>query len=183
MKNSSIAAAPARRQVNALELLAREHAAIKRLFRDYTQLLTQAPDHERKADAVCGMCFALSSCLQIEDELFYPAARAALGNGVLMDHALLDHGAGKRLIAELDEMEPVDDGFDAAVSQLMAYGVLHMQKVQEDVFPKVLLAGLDTAALGRQIAECQRSLKSGVPVIGVARPAHTPRPGGRFAAP
>jgi hypothetical protein len=182
MKTSSTAAAPARRQVDALDLLAREHAAIKRLFRDYTQLLTQAPDHERKADAVCGMCCALSSCLQIEDELFYPAARAALGNCVLMDHALLDHGTGQRLIAELDEMEPADDGFDAAVSQLTAYVVLHMQKVQDDVFPKVLLAGLDTAALGRQIAARQRSLKSDVTLTGVARPTRASHPAGQLAA-
>jgi hypothetical protein len=174
-KGCGAATAPHSRPIDGLDLLAREHATIKRLFCDYERVLAHSGDHESRANAVCGICFALSHCLQVEDEVFYPAARAALGAGVLMDHALLDHRAGKQLIAVLDELEPEDAGFDDAVVQLSAYVTLLMQKVEDDVFPRVLRAGLDTTVLGRQITARQRALRADVTRVGHGYPAHAPR--------
>jgi Hemerythrin HHE cation binding domain len=175
VRGSNAATAPHSRPIDGLDLLAREHATIKRLFCDYERVLARSADHERRADAVCRICFALAGCLQVEDEVFYPAARAALGAGVLMDHALLDHRAGKKLMAVLDELEPDEEGFDDAMVQLNAYVTLHMQKVEDDVFPRVLLAGLDTTLLGQKIAARQRVVRADVTRAGLAHPAHAPR--------
>ena len=155
------------RQHDALDLLRRDHEAIKHLFEDYERLVKRRADLERKAEVVGRLCFTLSLHFQIEEEIFYPAARAALGDEAWIAHALDDHGGGKELIARLDEMEPGDADFDATVAVLSAYIVPHMNEEQDAVFQKVQQAGLDTAALGRRMAQRQKALTEDVTRIGL----------------
>ena len=155
------------REHDALVLLARDHDAIRELFREYHQLMKRQGDHDRKAEVVGEICMELSIHLQIEEEIFHPAVRTSLGPDALMADAVCEHVDAKELIATLDELEPGDAGYDTTVVSLCACVVPHMNEEQEDVFPKVRMAGLDTAALGRQLAQRQKTLHEDVTRVGL----------------
>jgi hemerythrin superfamily protein len=155
------------REIDALDLLTRDHDAIKQLFRDYERLIRRHGDDDSKAEIVGQICCRLSIHAQIEEEIFYPAVRAAIGRSGSANHAVCDDGGGKELIAKLDEMEPDDADYDATVAVLSACVLPHMNNEQEQLFPKVRTAGLDTAALGRQLAQCRKALHEDVTRIGL----------------
>jgi hypothetical protein len=62
------------------------------------------------------------------------------------------------LAARLDRMALDDPDFDATVAVLEAYLVAHMQEVEDEIFPRLKQAGLDTTALGAQIARRLQAL-------------------------
>lgn len=155
------------RDIDALDLLRRDHDAIKQLFLDYQKLLGRHGSDDDKGEIVGRVCFEWCIHLQIEEEIFYPRARAALGPSEQIEHALRDHGGSRDLIALLDEMEPGDADFDATVAVLGAYVVPHIDEEQQDIFPLLLRAGLDTAALGRQMAQHRKALLEDVTRIGL----------------
>ena len=155
------------REIDALDLLAHDHHSIERLFHDYERLARRQGEHERKGELVGQLCFRLSIHIQIEEDIFYPAARAAIGPDATLDHALRDHGGAKELIARLDEMEPGDADYDATVAVLSAYILPHMNEEQDDIFPKLRSAGLDTQVLGRKLALRQKALHEDVTRIGL----------------
>ena len=103
----------------------------------------------------------------LEEEIFYPAVRAATGSTVLADHSLCDHAYAKDLIAQIDEMAPGDARYDALVVALCAHVVPHMNEEQAGVFQFVRQAGLDTATLGRQMAQRQKTLREDVTLFGL----------------
>jgi Hemerythrin HHE cation binding domain len=159
------------RKLDALDLLTRDHDAIKQLFWDYERLKRSSGEPDLKAEIVGRICFGLSIHAQIEEELFYPAVRAAIGQDTWAGHAARDHAACNDLIAELDEMEPGDGGYDATVAALCARTVRHMDDEQAHLFAKVRSAGLDTAALRRQLIERRKALHEDVTRIGLPSPA------------
>jgi len=166
------------REIDALDLLAHDHHSIERLFHDYERLARRQGEHERKGELVGQLCFRLSIHIQIEEDIFYPAARAAIGSDATLAHALCDHGGAKELIARLDEMEPGDDDYDATVAVLNAYILAHMAEEQDVIFPKLRSAGLDMQALGRRLAERQKALHQDVTRIGLPlSPAGRREPG------
>lgn len=159
------------RDHDALDLLRRDHEAIKHLFDAYERLVRRRADPERKATVVGRLCCALSLHLQVEEEVFYPAARAVLAKAAVTFRALDDHDDAKALIARLDEMEAGDAGFDTTVAALGACIVPHMNEEQDTVFQAVQQAGLDTAALGRRLAQRQKLLREDVTRIGLPHSA------------
>jgi hemerythrin-like domain-containing protein len=155
------------RKVDALDLLAREHDAIRQLFREYERLIARRGDGECKAEIVGEVCLLLSIHAQIEEEILYPAVCIVLGLDDVVDRALGEHNRANELIAKLDEMEPGDDDYDATVAVLGAHVTQHMHEEQEDMFPKLRLRGLDTAAMGRQMVQRRRALHDNVSLVGL----------------
>jgi len=161
---------PACREVDAIDLLRRDHHAIKRLFVDHQRAIRRGGDPEIRAEIVGRICFRWCLHLQIEDEIFYPAARLALGTDALIGHALMDHTGSRELVARLDEMEIGDTDHDATVAVLCAYIVLHMDEEELAIFPRLRDSGLDTLALGRLMAQRQRTLHRDITRIGLSSP-------------
>ena len=157
------------REHDALDLLTRDHDAIKRQFQAYERLLSRGCGGELKAALVGRLCFGLSLHFQIEEDLFYPAVSEAIGAEAALAHSQKDRLGCRELIARLDEMEPGDADFDATVAVLAAYVVPHMDEEQSEIFERVRQAGLDTLALGRRMAQRQRVLCDDVTQIGTAR--------------
>jgi len=63
------------------------------------------------------ICTALTVHAQIEEEIFYPAAREALGDEGedLLNEAKVEHNSLKELIGHIEGSSPEDELFDAHV--------------------------------------------------------------------
>lgn len=81
------------------------------------------------------ICNELKVHTQIEEEIFYPAVAAVLPKEKdLLDEAEVEHQGAKRLIAELDAMQPDDDLFDAKVKVLSEYIKHHVKEEHTEMF-------------------------------------------------
>ena len=144
---------------DAIALLEADHAEVKKCFQSYQKLVdAEADGSERQAlaERVCGM---LTVHATIEEEIFYPAAREVLGEEVdLVDEADVEHASAKELIAQIQAMNPDDDHYDAKVKVLGEYIDHHVQEEQNELFPKVKKAGLDTRAIGAELSARKEAL-------------------------
>lgn len=136
---------------DAIAMLTAEHKEVKAMFEQYGQLGDRARATKKKlADQICN---ALTLHAAIEEEIFYPALRAASKDAAdLLDEALVEHAGAKDLIAQLQEMDPEDDLYDAKVKVLGEQIDHHVGEEEGDMFPKAKKAGLDLAALGSEMA-------------------------------
>ena len=143
---------------DALDQLRLDHERIRKLLRDHDRLRQAgAGGPEGKADIVERLCDALSLCALIEEEIFYPTVRPMLGGAVPANTTWCDHARLRHLIARLDEMEPSDPGYDDAVTDIGDCVLPSMNAAQTVLFAEIRLAGLDTAALGEQMAQRRRA--------------------------
>ena len=136
---------------DAVDLLKSDHKANKALFETYQALCdSEATGKERQAIAR-EICTALTVHCQIEEELFYPAVRLAIGNPALMNEAVVEHDGAKALIAQIMAMKPGDALYDARV-KVLGEGVEHHVKEEHTrMFPLARKANLDLLALGARM--------------------------------
>ena len=88
----------------------------------------------------------------VEEEIFYPAVRSAAEDAAdLMDEAEVEHASAKDLIAQIREMDPEDDLYDAKVKVLGEQVAHHVQEEEMQMFPKAKKAGLDLVALADEM--------------------------------
>ena len=141
--------------IDAVELLTRQHREVEDLFEQFEKLGDDAKDKKKKlAEEICN---ALTMHTMIEEEIFYPATRAAGGEEEetedMVDEAIVEHASAKDLIAQILDMDASDDLFDAKVKVLSELIEHHVQEEEGEMFPQARKAGLDLALLGQQIAE------------------------------
>lgn len=142
---------------DAIALLTADHKAVKALFVAYARLAED--DDDRKEALVQRICDELTMHAQIEEELFYPAVRRAIDDDALLDEARVEHTTVKEFIAQLMEMLPDDDLYSAKVKVLAEYVEHHVKEEEDEMFPEVRKADLDTAALGQAMAARKEELK------------------------
>jgi len=140
---------------DAVALLKRDHAAVKKLFARFEE----APDTDKQALAE-RICKMLTIHATIEEEIFYPAARAALTDEELLDEAEVEHGSAKELIAKIEAMRVGQPKFDANVVVLGEYIDHHVKEEHNELFPKVRRAPLDLERLGQLLAARKEQLMS-----------------------
>ena len=90
-------------------------------------------------------CLAIEIHAQLEEEIFYPAMRAA--GSTMLEDLESEHQEMKSLIATLSGMEPTDTQYDATFMELMR-GVIHHVADEETM----LLTSAE-ALLGGQLGE------------------------------
>jgi DUF438 domain-containing protein len=148
---------------DAIALLTEDHHEVGKMFKQFEKLKTQngASSGADKAALVDRICTALTLHVQIEEEIFYPAVRAALDEDDLLDEADVEHAGAMDLIAQLKKMEPGDDHFDAKVTVLGEYIEHHVKEEHEEMFPKARKANVDIAALGERMARRKTELQDG----------------------
>ena len=137
---------------DAIKLLTTDHAEVKALFKQYEKLAKAgAPADERQALAQ-EICDMLKVHTQIEEEIFYPAARAVLDEQDLVDEADVEHASAKELIGQIESGDAADDHYDAKVKVLGEYIDHHVGEEEKELFPEVRKAGLDVVDVGEQLA-------------------------------
>ena len=150
----------ATRSPDAISILMEDHKKVKKLFTEFKKLKEADGDDNEKAGLVNAICTALTIHTQIEEEIFYPAVRAALDEDDLMDEADEEHESAKALIGQLEAMEPGDDHYDAKVTVLGEYIDHHVKEEQDEMFPKVKKAKLDLVELGSEMLQRQQELQA-----------------------
>lgn len=123
---------------SAIELLKQDHAKVKELFERFEK----TEDDAEKGEIVREAITELKIHAAIEEEIFYPALREVAEEDI-MDEADEEHHVVKLLIAELEEMEPGDDHFDAKFTVLAENVRHHIKEEESEIFPKAKEAGAD----------------------------------------
>ena len=159
--NSPVNTKPPRsRPADAVDLLADDHLAVDKLFRQYEKLAKKdAPAAQRQplAEKICGM---LKVHTRIEEEIFYPAARQAGIDSDLMDEASVEHASAKELIGQLEGSNPGADYYDAKVKVLGDYIGHHVIEEHTEMFPKCRRSTMDLVQLGAQMAARKKELQA-----------------------
>lgn len=150
--------AKAAQKHDAIAMLTADHKKVKGIFKQYEKLKAQDGSDEDKAALAQEVCNELKVHAQLEEEIFYPAAREAIDEDDLMDEAIVEHAGAKELIEQLEAMDPQDDLYDAKVTVLGELIDHHATEEEEEMFPKVVKAKVDTAALGEKMAERKMEL-------------------------
>ena len=142
---------------DALALLRADHQEVQKLFDTYEKTRSE----DRKAKLAEQICTELTVHAQIEEEIFYPAARDAIRDEDLIDEATVEHQSAKDLIAQIEGSKPSDDLFDAKVKVLGEYIKHHVKEEQNELFPQVRKTKLDLRELGERLQARKQELMAG----------------------
>ena len=150
-----------RAEKDACDLLDSDHKAVKKLFKEYETLASSRSKSAtaKKQQLAQQICQELTVHATIEEEIFYPAVRAAIKDTDLLDEAEIEHGTAKDLIAQIQAGDASDDKFDARVTVLGEYIDHHVKEERNEMFPKARAAKrLDLVALREQLEERKAEL-------------------------
>src|SRR5690606_1975197 len=104
------------------------------------------------------ICEELTVHTQIEEETFYPAAKAAMEEKDLVNEAAVEHASATILIDQTKKTSPEDEMYDALVKVLNEYVEHHVKEEETEMFPKAKKAKLDMNELGTRMMERKEAL-------------------------
>src|SRR5688572_12146791 len=146
----------------AVALLKEDHDRVKELFDRFEAAKTRPA----KIKIVRAALVELKVHAAIEEEMFYPAVRKAIGKEI-MNEADEEHHVAKLLIAELDAMNGSESHFDAKFEVLAENVRHHIKEEEHEMLPKAKRLKLDFDALAEKMQRRkQRLLADGVPPVG-----------------
>lgn len=145
-------AAPSRSKHDAIKLLTADHDKVKKMFKEFEKLCKKN-DGAGKEELVDQICKELTVHAQLEEEIFYPAARDGINDDDLMNEALVEHASAKDLIGQIQSMGASDPMYDATVRVLGEYINHHVEEEQNEMFSKVQKSKMDLEEIGAEIAE------------------------------
>ena len=140
-----------------LEMLENDHKKAKKAFRDFSRM-----DRDSEADEcqklVEKTCAELEVHAELEEELFYPAARRAISDEDLIDEAEVEHGSQKALIQQLKGMDVDDEKFAATFTVLGEYTKHHIKEEEGEMFKQLGGARVDWTSLLQEMRERRQQL-------------------------
>jgi hemerythrin superfamily protein len=148
---------------DATALLKRDHAEVKKLFKEYDKLAEREAEDDQRQALAEQICNLLTVHATIEEEIFYPAAREADVEDDLLDEAEVEHASAKDLIVQIRSMAPGDELYDAKVKVLGEYVGHHVEEEEDEMFPQCRESGMDLAALGDELAARKAELMAATP--------------------
>lgn len=166
--------------MDAIALLKHDHHMVEALFRKFE--LTGDFAQRTKRKIVDEIIVELSRHAAIEEAIFYPACREALGRedeGPVLE-ALEQQHVMKWTLDELLHMPAEDERFDAKMSVLIANVRAHVKEEESVLFP-ALRDALDAATL-RELGATLEEAKESAPTRPHPRAPDEP-PGNRILMP
>jgi hemerythrin superfamily protein len=135
--------------LDAIAKLEADHRKVEALFEEFEGLSDRSKASKKKiADQIC---MELSIHAEVEEQVFYPAVRGPVKDDALMDEAVVEHASAKELIAQIMNMDPGDDLYDATVKVLSEQIEHHVKEEEEEMFPKVRKGKVNLVALGDEM--------------------------------
>src|ERR1700709_2117558 len=137
-----------RRDPLAVTLLKADHREVEGWFDEYEQL----EDDQEKLALFKKIALALKVHTRIEEEIFYPEERGDVEDDML-DEAYVEHDGAKKLIAEIEAMQPREEFFDAKVKVLGEYIKHHVKEEEQPggIFAQAKKGDEDLDAMGKRI--------------------------------
>jgi hypothetical protein len=158
-----------KKTTDAIALLKADHRKVEGLFAQYEK----AKASGRKKDLANQICLELTVHTKIEEDVFYPACREDGVDEDLMNEADVEHDGAKVLVAEIEVGNPDDQYYDAKVkvlSEMIKHHVKEEEKKQGNMFARAKKAGVDTKALGTQMAAEKKTLVAQYKSEGLPKP-------------
>jgi len=122
--------------MDAITLLKNDHKTVEQLFKRFEKAGDRA--FVEKRAVVDRIIEELSKHAAIEEQLFYPVARATVpGTDDIALESLEEHHVVKWVLSELEDMSPEDERFDAKVTVLIENVRHHVDEEEREFFPKV----------------------------------------------
>ena len=122
--------------MDAITLLRDDHKTVERLFKRFEKAGDRA--HVEKRQIVDRIIEELSVHAAIEEQVFYPVARATVPDTEdIALESLEEHHIVKWVLAELADLDPSDERFDAKVTVLIENVRHHVDEEEGEFFPKV----------------------------------------------
>lgn len=122
--------------MDAIVLLKDDHKTVEKLFKEFERAGDRAVKTKRRL--VDQMIKELTVHAYIEEQVFYPAARAAVP--ATTDHVLEsieEHHVVVWMLSELAGMDPANERFTAKVTVLIENVRHHVEEEEQDWFPQV----------------------------------------------
>ncbi len=144
--------------MDAIVLLKEDHKVVEKLFKQFEKAGDDA--HKTKHELVRKIIEELSVHAFIEEQHFYPAARAKVPE--TEDHvleSLEEHHIVKWILSELAGMDSHAERFDAKVTVLIENVRHHVEEEEQEWFPEVR-KGLGRKALQELGARMETAKKS-----------------------
>lgn len=145
------------KQADAIALLKADHRQVEAWFSQFAKSKSQ----QKKQQLATQICDALTVHTTIEEEIFYPAFIEATGDKDTHHEAVVEHAGAKNLIAEIQEMSPDDDYFDAKVTVLSEMIKHHVKEEEQPggMFSEAKKSDMDLQALGEQLRARKEELE------------------------
>jgi hemerythrin superfamily protein len=146
--------------MNALDLLKQQHEEVTKLFKQFKKLEEGGTAERRELFVM--IADRLSAHATIEEQYFYPSIKAE-NTEELLREAVEEHLAVKRILADLLEMDPRDENFNAKMTVIMENVEHHIEEEETELFKLVrkVLSEDQLLALGVQMmAEYEELLES-----------------------
>jgi len=147
------------REPDAIDLLTDDHLAVTALFQRYERLAKREAAADERSALAQQICAMLKVHTQIEEELFYPAARAGGIDADMLDEAKVEHTTAKDLIAQIESGDPDGALYDAKVTVLREYIQHHVVEEHTEMFPKCRRSDIDLVTLRGELEARKATLE------------------------
>src|SRR5579885_556363 len=162
---------------DAVELLKSDHQEATQLFEQF-----ESATPAKKKALSSEICLALSVHMRIEEDIFYPAAKAALQSDEdgkdLVPEARVEHASLKNLIAQVEDTVEGEE-FEAKMQVMSEYVKHHVKEEETEMFPKLKSTDVDLDALGQKLAARKLELLDQV-ATKASRNTKAPKPSSLF---
>jgi hemerythrin-like domain-containing protein len=119
--------------MDAIKYLKQQHRELDGLFDDFENASDGAK--KTKLQLCRKVCDLLAVHAAVEEKIFYPAAKYAETEEMLQE-AVEEHLSVKRIIADLVELDEIDDQAEAKMSVLKEQKKHHVEEEEKELFPK-----------------------------------------------
>lgn len=145
-------------QKSVIGMLIDDHRKVQKIFKDFESV----EDTAQKQQMVIDACTELTAHAEVEEQHFYPFLRDADPEkfGDLLDEAKVEHASAKDLIAQLMQMSPEDDLYDAKFIVLGEYVNHHIAEEEDELFPEVAKEKYDLRELEQPMLETKEAVIS-----------------------
>ena len=143
--------------MNAMKMLKQQHREVEKLFKE----LEAAKSARPKLKTFNEIADALAVHATIEERHFYPGVKQKQTEDILLE-SVEEHLEIKRAIADLLQLDPDEDTFEAKVKVLQEDIEHHVEEEETELFPKVekLFEAEELEAIGAAMEETAQELKS-----------------------
>ncbi len=138
---------------DALDKLSLGHEQTRALADECRRFARHAAGEPAMREVAEALCRAIHRMAALEEELFFPAARAALEASQLVDLAELEHATARQIIRQLQASDPREARYQALVLALTECVERHARHEHAQLFPRLRESCLDMQALEQQLNE------------------------------